>query len=123
MILTNYHKLATIVESLAIAIRDKDEHSEEKEDHKLKYLKEEIDKKQIINELETINQTIHKEEQSISRKTSEDLNLKLNSSLDCILSCHDYSKHISNYCTVYLDFDAHSEEYKSYIVNNPYSGI
>lgn len=30
----------------------------------------------------------------------------------------DFSKYISKYCTVYLDFDIHSEKYLSYLVKN-----
>ena len=29
----------------------------------------------------------------------------------------DFSKYISKFCTIYLDFDNHSEDYKSYFVN------
>lgn len=53
------------------------------------------------------------------RKFSEDNNSsKLNSSFENIVTSEDYSKHISNYCTVYLDFDSHSDKYKSYFVNS-----
>lgn len=51
------------------------------------------------------------------RKFSEDNNSsKLNSSFENVVSIEDFSKHISNYCTVYLDFDSHSDNYKSYFV-------
>jgi len=51
------------------------------------------------------------------RKFSEDNNSsKLNSSFENNVTIEDFSKHISNYCTVYLDFDSHSDKYKSYFV-------
>ncbi len=90
---------------------------EEKDDAKLKYLKEEMDKKKIISELEIINRN-ENNEKPIHRKYSDDNNLKLNNSFDSInlTLTDDFLKHISNFCTVYHDFNAHSEEYFSYIV-------
>lgn len=53
----------------------------------------------------------------LKRKFSEDNNSsKLNSSFENIVTIEDFSKHISNYCTIYLDFDSHSDKYKSYFV-------
>lgn len=42
---------------------------------------------------------------------------KNNSSFENIVSNEDFGKHISNYCTVYLDFDIHSEEFFSTFVS------
>ncbi len=58
----------------------------------------------------------------VMRKFSEDNNSsKLNSSFENILTKEDFTKHISNYCTVYLDFDSHSDKYKSYFVIKIYN--
>jgi len=41
---------------------------------------------------------------------------KLNSSFENVVTIEDFSKHISNYCTIYLDFDSHSDKFQSYFV-------
>jgi hypothetical protein len=53
------------------------------------------------------------------RKNSEDyvnLGTKPGYTYDFSESRGDFSKYISKYCTVYLDFDIHSEKYFSYLV-------
>ena len=77
-------------------------------------------KNSIILELEDINKTNEKPnlESDPGRKFSDEYKIiEIPSHLETILSPHkEFDKHISNYCTVYLDFDSHSEEYNSYIV-------
>jgi len=76
-------------------------------------------KKIIISELEEINKSeITGLTYKHQRKPSEERFTKLNSSVESILndSTKDFSKHISKYCTIYLDYDSHSEEYNSLIV-------
>jgi hypothetical protein len=133
LILAYYHRLASIVEASRFTFKEYEETgsntnvSDDLKDSKiLKMFSEENVKKIIISELENINNT--EKEKDVgnvnttpkhSRKPSEEL-LKLNSSFENLLqnSCKDFSKHISTYCTVYLDFDSHSEEYESYIEFN-----
>jgi len=130
LIMTNYHKLASVIESLGIELIDLDDENRLKmkndlqktnEDSKiLKYISEGNVKNSIISELEDINKTNDKPnfETDSSRKFSDEYKVKkVPSHLETILSPNkEFSKHISNYCTVYLDFDSHSEEYSSYIV-------
>lgn len=54
-----------------------------------------------------------------SRKNSDDLLSSLNNKNNNFESFDkyvDFSKHVSKYCTVYLDFDVHSENFNSYLV-------
>jgi hypothetical protein len=113
MLLTNYHRLATIVQALRLGI------DENLENHKVnlqiddtKLLKEEIDKLKIISELEGINSG-----SDIESRTRLSDELTKNPSNEIAQVHPDFSKYISNFCTVYLDFDSHSEEYRSYMVS------
>lgn len=125
LILTNYHRLATISLSMKSALKEEPDdvsfHLEEikLDDSKLlKFINEENVKKKIISELEIINQT-EEEINPQGRKFSEDINnnSKLNSSFESAnLNTCIFTKHISSFCTVYLDFDSHSEEFFSYLV-------
>jgi hypothetical protein len=129
LIMTNYHKIASIVESLNIELIDENDENKLKlendqdkksEDSKiLKYISEGNVKDTIISELEDINKTLEKPSIIFDpgRKFSDEYKtIKISSLLDGNLCKKEFDKHISNYCTVYLDFDSHSEEYSSYIV-------
>jgi len=131
LIMTNYHKLASIIESLNIELIDendenklklKNDQDKKSEDSKiLKYISEGNVKDTIILELEDINKTMEKHSTIFDpgRKFSDEYKtFKIPSLLDGSLCKKEFDKHISNYCTVYLDFDSHSEEYSSYIVIN-----
>ncbi len=129
LIMTNYHKLGSIIESLNIELINKKDENKLKlkndqqkkfEDSKiLNYINEGNVKDSIISELEDINKTNDKPSTIFDpgRKFSDEYkSIKIPSLLDGKLCYKEFDKHISNYCTVYLDFDSHSEEYSSYIV-------
>lgn len=82
----------------------------------LKYINEENAKKMIITELESINAKDEESPKKLRKFSEENVTSKLNTSFDSLITLSDFSKHISSYCTIYLDFDSHSEEYNSYIV-------
>jgi hypothetical protein len=126
LIMTFYHRLAAVVESMRLNVSDNlncDDESktnyDDSKETKLPKVEENV-KKIIISELELINKTEENGQQVIShkRKPSSEETLKLNTSFDSFinLNCREFSKHISSYCTIYLDFDSHSEEYESEIV-------
>jgi hypothetical protein len=87
-------------------------------------INEEGSKYKIINNLELMNQSNDSYEKSKDRKNSEIFEFEINTNQTEYLYYHtndiiiDFSKYISKFCTVYLDFDNHSEEYKSYFVLN-----
>jgi hypothetical protein len=123
LILTNFHRLSCLVESFRFNFDNRiSKHNlsftyeENTETNKLNQTKiNEI----ILSELKKINNS---EKSSIKkkewgRKNSEE-NLKVSKNFDNSLNYYtnDFSKYISNYCTVYQDFDSHSEDYNSYIV-------
>ncbi len=125
LIMTNYHRLAAVVESMRLNVRDPGEEEgkslfEEPKDNPKTPKGEENVKKIIISELEIINKSEQNGSPVIThkRKPSSEETLKLNTSFESILNlnCKEFSKHISSYCTIYLDFDSHSEEYESHIV-------
>ena len=129
VILAYHHRLAAIIESLKLNIKttigeddlkdQKNEDIQKSEDYKiLKYIgNEENVKKKIISELEIINQAEEKPGPDNHRKYNEEtVTNKLNSSFDKSIISHEFTKHISNFCTIYLDFDSHSEEFNSLLV-------
>ena len=136
IILSHFHRLATIIESLKLNIINNDNNQEfeiftveEKlQDSKIfKHSNEDEIKIRLINEIEIINnsEVISDHGNTTNkRKLSDDNNSsKLNSSFENIVTIEDFNKHISNYCTVYLDFDSHAEDYKSYLVKNNFFNI
>lgn len=90
-------------------------------------INEEGTKSKIINTLEMINKSNEGfENKKKCRKNSENNasngnklfdNFHNNNTNEIIVN---FSKYISNYCTVYLDFDNYSEDYKSYFVKEFY---
>lgn len=128
LILTFYHRLASVVESMRLNVidnsnceEDNKNNIDESKESKPPKVEENL-KKIIISELELINKTEENGQKVNSHKrkpSSEETFVKLNTSFDSFvnLNCRDFSKHISSFCTIYLDFDSHSEEYESEIVN------
>ncbi len=117
LILTNYHRLATVVEAMRFNVKEPDINSSSPTKLDVNSINV---KKNIISELELINKS---EKTGLftqtKRKPSFEKNLN-NTSFDSVNSDYatkDFNKHISSFCTVYLDFDSHSEEYYSHIVN------
>lgn len=119
LILTYYHRLASITESMRINIKD---HTDKSLEYDKKLIEntiimksEEKAKNIIIKELELIN-TSPETLTPVQRKFSDDNITKLNSSFDKVLDSEAFIKHISSFCTKYLDFDSHSQEFHSYFV-------
>lgn len=83
------------------------------------YKSEEGIKNRILNELEIMNSSSDDQQISKQMKNSEDF-FKTSSKpvfgYESSESRGDFSKYISKYCTVYLDFDIHCEKYFSYLV-------
>jgi hypothetical protein len=124
-ILFNFHRIATIVESIKIGVKEKgyepppqrkDEDAKIDDSKVLIFKNEEVAKKKIISELELINQNEKEQKEPVTRKMSGESNKALNNSFEMFPQTMDFSKHVSSFCTVYLDFDSHSEEYSSYFV-------
>ena len=150
IVLTSFHRLATVLECLKLDVRrideqkkdeignktfasDYSEGKESSEENIKDYTSKSVDfesslnfiineegiKSKIINELELMNQSTD----TLTTKTRKgSVDMRFNEkkveyfhSNDIIV---DFSKYISKFCTVYLDFDNHSEEYKSYFVKN-----
>lgn len=77
-------------------------------------MSEENSKTFIHTQVRTENRT---KEENYKRKFSDDsMSAQLNTSFDSLTTPNEFSKHISNYCTKYLDFDNFSEEVNSYMV-------
>lgn len=140
LILINFYRLATIIDSIKLGLispKSKLEEfeifsGEEKEEkmeefNSLNFFKEDESKKKLINALENLNHLNINEnnENETNNFNNNNNNLydkennsspKNNSSFEFIVSNEDFGKHISNYCTVYLDFDIHSDEFFSCLV-------
>lgn len=156
IIVTTFHRLATVLESLKITIKineknevenvdyNKDENIsslkdgvnynkiiKEASNYEEKNISENVDsetkilelkseegiKDKIINELEIMNKS-NEQPRNKLRKNSDEIisNSSKNTNNDNINLNIDFSKYISKYCTVYLDFDSHSENYFSFLV-------
>jgi hypothetical protein len=153
--MTNFHRLATIVEALNVGIKDLSmlednityTNDNEKENINSKSTDnengsniiieskkrtnstnsknlsvntsiikdEERAKNLIIEELELINKEESKSTQA-SKLNGDDIINKLNTSFDKENDPETFNIHISSYCTKYLDFDSHSQEFSSYLV-------
>jgi len=111
----NELKNLNVNKNLNDKIYNVDEINSEKREFKPENVRLNNNDEKLLNTLHCIDSS---KNLPIKRKFSEDNNSsKLNSSFENIFSIEDFSKHISNFCTVYLDFDSHSDKYKSYFVN------
>ena len=164
LILINFYRLASIIESIKLGLISPKSKLEEfeifsgeeklQDSNSLNFTGEDESKNKLISVLENlnINETIdidqtNKEINNL-KNSSEELNLienknlnngnnnykknqrklseekenisspKFNSSFENNVSNEDFGKHISNYCTIYLDFDSHSEDFNSCLVIN-----
>jgi len=145
VVLTSFHRLATVLECLKIDVKKNDEQKKNEENTERKessedsskdntsksidnesglnfIINEEGIKSKIINNLELMNQSSDCYEKNHKVRKGSKNNIESNSkpieyfhTNDIVV---DFSKYISKFCTVYLDFDNHSEEYKSYFVKN-----
>jgi hypothetical protein len=123
LILTNFHRLSSVVESFRLSF---DGESAEKNnsfisDENVVFIKNKQSKvkKNIISELENFNKLEKSStpKHELGRKmVGDNYRNKINFDNTIKIDNNEFSKHISSYCTVYLDFDSHSDDYSSYIV-------
>jgi hypothetical protein len=124
LILTHFQRLANISNSLSIKLRkcaDSNSHEENTEISNDNYIKQEL-----LKTLENINNTSGSTKQktdSLLSSASEEPELITEQDFNPNISDENdkdryFSRHIHKYCNVYLDFDPHSEEYKSYLEFN-----
>jgi len=133
IVLTTFHRLATVLESLKFNIKKVEEKENiPNENDKLinmddignnieikeNYENEEGIKNKILNELEIMNNS--DDLPTIKNKDSSDDIATVNTKM---IFPHylneygmEYSKYISKYCTLYLDFDSYSEKLFSHFV-------
>jgi sestrin len=107
LILINYHRLASITESLKIKIKDK---IQDNENTKIALNTVNVDlegKNKLYNNLIEMNEEKENEKTS-NRKFSGD-DVKIMSYNDEGIKTVKFEKYISNYCTLYIDFDNYSE--------------
>ena len=114
----NFHRIANIVESLRPNVNE--------------YMNNEFDKLSLLSNFDDeekkklfINIQLLNEEDPLSNKdkprklSDDDRNNSLNNSFTSEAENSEaVQKHISNYCTVYLDFDTHSDNFHSALVYN-----
>jgi hypothetical protein len=114
LIMVQFHKYALICESLHIHFVTL---CEEVEECKLDDVHVDINiKEKLLKNLEIINQ----EENGYvkqPRKSCDFSEIDLVDLKQILEEGKAYNKHIHSFCSVYHDFDPHSEEYRSYLVN------
>jgi hypothetical protein len=109
LIMIQFHKIAIIVESLKIQL-NKDTFSSKLSND----VKDESNFKQkLIMNLEKIIS----EDQDDNQIITIEGDLEINDPCKINLTESKFTKHINTFCNVYHDFDPHSEEYRSYLVN------
>jgi hypothetical protein len=113
LIMVQFHKMALITESLKIHFCQHIE-EEELEHHELKH--DPIKKLNLLKTLEIINQEGEESEKRLPRKSCDFSEVDMSDLKQIVEDDKVYTKHIHSFCNVYLDFDPHSEEYRSYLV-------
>jgi hypothetical protein len=128
LILINFYRLAAIIESIKLGLISPKSKLEEFEifsgeeklgnenANSLNFMEEDEKKNMLISFLENFNIYENENDNLDQIKFNENSPSKNNSSFEFIVSNEDFGKHISNYCTVYLDFDIHSQEAYSCLV-------
>lgn len=116
LIMINFHRIANIVESLRPNVNE----IINSEFDKLNLLNnyDDEEKKKLFNNIQMLNEEDTGEFKVNNRKSSEDdkINSLNNSFTSEVENSDSFQKHISNYCTLYLDFDTHSDNFHSAIV-------
>jgi hypothetical protein len=102
-IMITFHRLAAVVESLKYTLNETN--SESNSDNVIQYNPEEKDK--LYNNLLIMNIETETAENKV-RKLSDEEKIDIVYKLDN-LNTSDFSKYISNFCTIYLDFDSYSD--------------
>lgn len=123
IVLTTFQRLATVLECMKYTIKKTEEETIVKDanfDKKIDIEEnEEGVKNKILNELEIMNNSDDLPVIKFEKNTDESstINVKCYSHNEINENGIDFSKYISKFCTVYLDFDIHSEEFFSLWVN------
>lgn len=113
LILINYHRLASICESLKLEISGK---AVSDNMHISKSAINTEGKTKLYNNLIEMNEESEKEEKQNARKLSgDDPKITI---LEENKDTHIFDKYISNHCTVYLDYDNYSDTPLSNIVSD-----
>jgi hypothetical protein len=102
-IMINFHRLAAIVESLRYTL--KEDIGEQQNENIITYDPQE--KEKLYNNLLKMNDESENDEKK-GRKLSDDEKVDIVYKLGD-LNTNDFSKFISNFCTIYLDFDSYSD--------------
>lgn len=123
LIMINYHKLASIVECLRVKFLDSDEgnsnsHNASHKKH-VKHMSIDLESKnKLYNNILEMNE--EKEEGEKGNFKLEDVKIPtteyLESNENNKIESPEFEKYISNYCTVYIDFDNYSENRMSSFV-------
>jgi hypothetical protein len=111
LIMIHFHKISIIVESMRFQLKNNEslisKHTNEEND-------ENNLKEKLIKNLEKV---ISDESEDESQIFISDSDLDLGETKKISWSDSKFAKHINSFCNVYHDFDPHSEEYRSYLVN------
>jgi hypothetical protein len=102
-IMINFHRLAAVSESLRYKL--KEDINEQHTENIIAYNPEEKDK--LYNNLLKMNDEEENEDKEF-RKLSDEEKIDIVYKLDN-LNTSDFSKYISNFCTIYLDYDSYSD--------------
>lgn len=116
LIMIQFHKLAIISESLNIKYNfensKKCTNIEKHDSTEIKFLDGKTNVKQkILKNLENLEDADNLDKSSNIDQES------IGIQIDQIPENKNFDKHINKYYNIYHDFDAHSEEYRSYLVN------
>jgi hypothetical protein len=108
----NFHRLATVAESLRYSLKEDISVTDDNVNNAI-YNKEEKDR--LYNNLLKMND----EEETVEkkfRKLSDDEKESTQEKFNVNLNIEGFNKYISNFCTVYLDFDSFSDNLLSSLV-------
>jgi hypothetical protein len=107
-IMINFHRIAAIAESIKYTLKE-DNTSEQKVDNTNHININPDEKDKLYNNLLKMNVEESEEDNNTKpRKLSDDEKVNIVYKLDN-LNTSDFSKYISNFCTLYLDFDSYSD--------------
>jgi hypothetical protein len=116
-ILIFFHRLASNVESHRYSFNNdmlKTNIGKIKENENIKY--DTTGKNKLYNNLLEMNE----EKQRIidkERKFSDEKSTSVSYNIDNVVKTEPFQKYISNFCTLYLDFDTYSDNFSSSVVN------
>jgi hypothetical protein len=114
LIMVQFHKLALITESLHVSFLPLEEKEENNANNEI--INSWDIKQKLLNNLEIINLE-ETGQQNQQRKSCDFSEGDLTDLKHVLEENKGFNKHIHSFCNVYHDFDPHSEEYRSYLVN------